>query len=483
MKSSNRLPQQTIYFNGLNGDTGHYLIPPRDVAELEQVSSEPSSSLAERKLDSGQVAGNLADVGWGIVWPPVLTKECSIDEGAVDTDTVDTGTVDTGTVDADFSEERRAALQPLIEHRRQQTQRDHLEFQLLSHETCAEFRERHGVGPGSSNTARLPYYLLIVASPHEISFDFQSALAASHAVGRLDFSQIEDFESYIAALLKYETEGPPSHQKAAFFGVSHQNDELTQSSVEHFVKGLDSEIAQDNPSWDIQTILRQAADKAQFLRLLRQEQNLSVLFSASHGVGFLPNSKRQAAQQGALLCADYPGPERWDRDLGLPDEFLLSANDIDENLDLSGLVTCHFACYSYGTSREDLYSLESPNLKAHQSFISPLPQKLLARGALAVIGHVGLTLEESYLWYSAGPQFSAFKNVLQEIMVGEPIGHAMDYIRSRQRELAIEISQEAKLAIRRGDDLGSLGKLRAWAAHEDARHFMVLGDPAARLKV
>lgn len=440
-----------IYFNGFDGDTGRRLIPPCAPQALFESLPDHRPRAGHRKLAEGQVAGDLKDVGWGVLWP----------EG----------------VDA----ERQAALQPLIEHRSRQMGRQCVELEVFIDESSSEFRERHAVGPGTLDTEALPYHLLIVASPEEISFDFQSALAVPHSVGRLHFDAIADFEAYVAAVLQFETTVETRRSRATLLGVSHPDDSLTASSVEHLVKGLDGRIHRDNPAWELHTFLRQAATKAQFLRCLEPDSLPSVLFTASHGLGFDSGSQRQARRQGALLCADYPGPVRWAPGTPIPDDFLLGADDLGADLDLSGLISFQFACYSVGTREDEIYALHSPEIKAEKPFLSPLPQRMLAQGALAVIGHVGVTLEESYLWYSAGPQINTFKNVLQAIMSGVPVGHAMDHIQSRHAELAAEITLRAKQAMRGAEEIDVLGHLHAWAAHEDTRHFMLLGDPAVRL--
>lgn len=461
--TSNAPPDHpTIYFNGIDGDDGDYLLAPRSLADLTRLLPAVRRRPGKRKLAFDQSPGDLASVGWGVVWP----------EGADD--------------------ERRRLLRPLIALRSDQMGCQAPEFEVFPGESWPQFRERHGAAHGTLDTDRLPYHLLLVASPEEIPFDFQSAMSVPHSVGRLHFDDLPDLdihglgelEAHIAALLHHEERHEAStaepRRRAALFGVCHPDDPLTHSAVEHLVKGLDGELAQKHPDWEMRTVLRRAADKAQLLRLVQPDELPSLLFTAGHGIGYRPDSWRQASRQGALLCADYPGPQRWDRKYALPDDFLLTARDLRGH-DLSGLISCHFACYSLGTEELDLYSLADAERKAHRPFVSPLPQTLLGRGALGVIGHVGVTLEQSYLWYSAGPQIKTFSNVLREIFMGQPIGHALDHISCRHSELASEIAHRAGEAMGAGDTIESLGTLRTWSAHEDARHFMLLGDPAARL--
>lgn len=442
----------TIYFNGIDGDSGEYWIAPRSIDDLRVLAPHLRVPPRQRKLSRHQDPTRLADVGWGVVLP------------------------------VGIDDDRSAALRPLIEQRSRQLGRPAARFEVHPKESWPDFRERYGLGPGTLGSTQRPYHLLIVARPDEISFDFQSGMAGAHSVGRLDFRSVADLEAHIDALLKYERKAvPDSIRRAALLGIAHLDDPLTQSAVENLVKELDSVVPRDHPDWQIETHLRRAPDKAQILRLLSAEQRPSVLFTAGHGIGFKADRPRHESQQGALLCADFPGTTHWGSKRPLSDDVLLSASDIAPHWNLQGWVGCLFACYSAGTSEHGLYSLTSEDRKAHRSHVSLLPQKLLARGALGVIGHVGIALEQSYLWYSAGPQISTFRGLLQDIMAGDPIGHAMDHLQSRQMELANDWGIQSKKAMRSDDPKALFARLRAWSTFEDARHYILLGDPAARL--
>ena len=145
-----------------------------------------------------------------------------------------------------------------------------------------------------------------------------------------------------------------------------------------------------------------------------------------------------------------------------------------------------FACYSAGTPRRDGFAHRregrSPIL-AERPFVARLPQRLLSQplgGAGAVVGHVDRAWTYSFGWPGAGRQVEVFASTLRRLLAGHPVGSAMEFFNQRYAELECELA-EVKQAMEMGlspapGDLAGL-----WTARNDARSFVVLGDPAARL--
>jgi hypothetical protein len=119
---------------------------------------------------------------------------------------------------------------------------------------------------------------------------------------------------------------------------------------------------------------------------------------------------------------------------------------------------------------------------APDPFLAALPQALLGReaGALAVVGHVDRALGYSFVWPGAGRQTEVYRSTLAELGAGQPIGSALEYVGDRYAELATDLNQAVKDAAEgwHADDEMLAG---LFAAHADARGFVLLGDPAARL--
>lgn len=441
----------TFYFNGIDGGTGNYWLAPCRLETFRGQLNDAALPVGSKKLTRRDDPRDLARVGWGVVWP------------------------------AEADPRIRQALAPLLEWRSQALGRPVREFQAFPGQTCEQFRALHGMGAHTLDPHAMPYHLLLVAGPQEIDFEFQSALASSHSVGRLAFDHIEDLQSYVTSLIRYEQNAVTAKASLALVGTSHREDPLTQSAVEQFVKKLDGVLPTLYPDWQVHTLLRQAPTKQQLMQLLSRANLPSVLFTAGHGLGFEPWDPRHKSHQGALLCADFPGVGVWDEDEPIPDEMMLSAGDIHRSLDLSGLVCCHFACYSLGTRQHALYDWTRKEQKAEQPFVSQLPQKLLARGALAVVGHVGINLEQSYYEEPVGSQTTTFRGLLDDIMAGDPVGHALDHLHDRKKILADTVVRYMNLSDDKKDVASEIRQLNARLALEDARFFLLLGDPAARL--
>ena len=82
--------------------------------------------------------------------------------------------------------------------------------------------------------------------------------------------------------------------------------------------------------WRVDCCLAADATKAELAHLLRQEDSVALLFTASHGMGFPRGDPRQLAHQGALLCQDWPGPRIWGRD-PVPESYYYAADDLDSD--------------------------------------------------------------------------------------------------------------------------------------------------------
>ena len=143
-----------------------------------------------------------------------------------------------------------------------------------------------------------------------------------------------------------------------------------------------------------------------------------------------------------------------------------------------------FACFGAGTPRYDEFDRNPDNRRAlaPDPFVGALPQALLGReaGALAVVGHVDRALGYSFVWPGAGRQTEVYRSTLAELGAGQPIGSALEYVGDRYAELATDLNQAVTDANEgwRADEEMLAG---LFAAHADARGFVLLGDPAARL--
>jgi hypothetical protein len=435
------MTSENFFFNGINGATGEYLVPP---ASLQQLAALARRAGNDREVIDSVDPGQLNQTGWGIIYPRGLDPAI------------------------------RSALAPLVEHRRAQGPVRLLEY--LPRDSRLAFLNRYGAGPGLVDPAKVPYYLLIVGDPESVPFSFQYQLDLQHAVGRLHFDTPEEYARYAESVVAAETSRSPKPRRAVLFGVKNPGDPATQGSAEDFIAPLAERLA-GQTGWSVESLLEKEATKERLGRLLGGEETPALLLTASHGMGFPLGDPRQLAHQGALLCQDWPGPEGWQGPISTDHYF--AADDVGDDARLQGLVTFHFACYGAGTPRMDLYAQGYPEQIAPSDFVARLPQRLLshpAGGALAVVGHVEKAYGYSFRWRPAGPQVQCFESFFRRLMTGQTVGRAMESFGQRYAELAAEVIELRRQA---PEDEESLANL--WIAMNDARGYVVLGDPAVRV--
>lgn len=474
---------QNLAFNGVNGSTGKPLTPRLPLHALSKVARSSRwdlPHLADLKRrrekaqedDMGLMFGispkELEECGWGVILPH------------------------------DVSEDIVRALSPLLELREQQTSPiDHRHFRRLTYfpgESKIKFLARHQVGPGPVDPFDMPYFLLIVGSPEDIPFAFQYQLAVQYAVGRIHFETAEEYAAYAKSVVTAERDPPRRSRRMALVGVANPDDRATRRSLQDLVRPLALRLEdrqthrlQRRPNapapWAFQSVLEAAATKDKICSMLGGPETPALLFTASHGLGFDLDDTRQAVHQGALLCQDWPGPQQWQGPV--PTEHYVSGDDISAQADLQGLITFHFACYGAGTPKFDNYAHResSRSQLAPESFIARLPQRLMAHprgGALAVVGHVDRAWTYSFDWAGAAHQLSVFTSVFESLFEGYPIGAAMEYFHQRYAELSSELSSEIE-KVKYGGTADYLSLSALWTANNDARSYVILGDPAVRL--
>ncbi len=391
--------QELLVFNGIDGATGDYLLPPMSQEALAAVAQgETLDETHLRELRSwyrhisqtrqgpkeGVDPTRLEESGWGIIFAAEEEEQVPA---------------------------LKAALDELLKHRSCQAGDYYREYSgpdgVLPGESKAAFLARHGMGPGPADPERVPYYLLVVGDPETIPYRFQYQLGVQYAVGRIHFETLEEYAHYARSVVTAESGKLSLPCQAAFFSVLNPDDPATEYSTRDLVRPLASVMAEQHPGWNVRAVLAQEATKAQLARLLGGDETPALLFTASHGMGFPLGDARQLCHQGAFLCQDWPGPRQWREPV--PEDFYLASDDIGSGARLRGLISLHFACFGAGTPRLDSYAqraLKEPVAIAPRAFVAELPRRLLGHpkgGALAVVGHVDRTWGYSFLWKSSGP--------------------------------------------------------------------------------
>jgi len=477
-------------FNGINGATGDYGLPPMTAEDLAKFiqGEKDGEALDELRAKSdilanpfpvkeGVDANDLTQSGWGAIFPFVNDPD-----------------------EVQRQAQIKEALQPLLSLRQQQVNNEKY-FQIFDGprgyrgakgdkraETKAQFLKRLDVGPGPVDPDKgVPYYLLIVASPVEISYQFQFQLDVQFAVGRIRFDTVQEYANYAKSVVATETGQVALSRQLTFFGAESPDDKATQLSSEYLIKPMLAEFngKEEFKDWQITSYLKDAAKKAQLQQILTGKTTPAVLFTASHGMEFPMEDSRQLPHQGALMCSDWPGPSRHKGKI--PQDFYFAGDDLTSEANLLGLITFHFACFGGGCPELDEFSKQAFKERkaiAPRAFVAGLPKGLLGHakgGALATIGHVERAWGYSFLGGKNSAQTAVFQSTLERILKGQRVGFATEYLNIRYAELAAELSTtveelEYDPAYMAPRDLAGL-----WTAHNDARDYVIIGDPAAKL--
>ena len=117
--------------------------------------------------------------------------------------------------------------------------------------------------------------------------------------------------------------------------------------------------------------------------------------------------------------------------------------------------------------------------------IARLPQTMLAHpngGALASLGHIDRAWAYTFVSDRGKGQVQGIRDVLARIMSGHRIGHATDQFNIRWAALSTELT-ELLQATASGSAVPDAVLANRWIARDDARNYIILGDPATRLRV
>jgi hypothetical protein len=468
---------QPLYVNGIDGATGAYLLPPLPpeivarVATGERLEERDLAALRARHAAAtatylGVVAGvdptKLAEAGWGVVFPHDVDRAI------------------------------REALQPLLDHRRAEASLvesgRYREYSgadgYRPGERSTEFLARHGIAPGQpASPDTMPYYLLLVGDPEQIPYRFQYQLDVTFAVGRIAFDTPEEYARYAESVVRAEEAGGAS-PSAVFFGARNPDDRATSLSADNLVTPLVDRLAKRFSDRRFETLVGEGrATKANLNDVFHREERPGLLFAATHGMAFPNADLRQLPHQGSPLCQEWPGPVQWRQPI--PQDFYLAGEDLTDEARVDGMLVFLFACYGAGTPRHDDFAqaLGTPPEIAPQAFVSRLPQQLLAHprgGALAVAGHVERAWGYSFLWPGIGEQLGVFESALAMLLQGTPVGHAVEYFNDRYAALTTDL-EALKEDVQYGGTPDSLEVSGLWTARNDARNYVILGDPAVRI--
>ena len=386
----------------------------------------------------------------------------------------------------------REALRPLIDLRAMQMGSAPKIFEVGPDTTATQFLRNNGVERGLGVVESVPYYLAIVGDPQEISFRFQMELNTEYATGRLHFDSLDNYAAYAEHLVEYETGSSASNRREAVFWAPERSiDPATSKSSPLLVQPLYDQL---DPQLKFGKRLFRGegeltgtgpATKESLRSILSGPRPPAFMFTASHGMGYKKPYPGQAEQQGALMCQEYI----WNRKIDSGQWY--GAKDLlGDEADLRGLVHFAFACFGAGTPHYDDYGQhDSPAaIIADQPFVAALPRAMLARGALAFIGHVDMAWGYSFMSAQSVVQadglkpIEAFRRAVHRILAGDPVAHALRDQYDRGVHLSSSLLETIAL-LRRRAPVPPATIAQLWTERNDARAYLLVGDPAARLRV
>lgn len=201
-----------LCFNGINGATGQYLLPPLtpeqvsalargeklDPAHLRELEDRHRrSTVTHLGVKAGVDPTKLEEAGWGVIFAHEADPAI------------------------------KDALRELLDYRREQVTRKKEHYYkgycgadgYRPNETKDRFLARHGVGRGPADPEKVPYYLLIVGNPETIPYRFQYLVDVQYAVGRICFDTPEEYAQYARSVVAAERAGAAAARRATFFAV------------------------------------------------------------------------------------------------------------------------------------------------------------------------------------------------------------------------------------------------------------------------
>ena len=354
---------------GVRADTG--ATPPLlDDADLDRIQAGPAQQPHLGLVASISDPSDLTQTGWGVVFA------------------------------RDANPDIKQKLKRLLDRRTTDVANDDL-FRVFDGkngvkpgESAENWLFRHGLSVATVDPSNgVPYYLLLVGSPDEISFPFQATLDLHFCVGRLHFDDINDFETYANHLVDYESSGALANRRAAIWITQNKNDDATRALSGMLATGFATKPLGQGPrfkgiEYQTTSFVDGSATRDNLLSLLRGAApggTPALLFTGSHGLEWsATEADTQLKYQGALVTS------AWSRGSAVARNQFVAAEDVPADANLVGTMCFLFACFGGACPANDSYQLTpagDPLPLAPKPFIASLPQRLLRAGALAVLAH------------------------------------------------------------------------------------------------
>ena len=337
-----------------------------------------------------------------------------------------------------------------------------------------------------------PKYVLIIGDPSQVPFQFQSLLDSVANVGRVDFDSLDDLEHYVSKVIRIEqAKSPIVDREAIVFAPDAGLPDPTYFSRLYMAEPLVEHI-QGDLHVPTTSLLGADATKSKLLDELRARKP-ALVYTASHGLGAMGQPEDVQRRYNGAICCQHDG--------ALTPDALFAGDDVPANEPfLEGSVIYQFACFGYGTPAVSDYAhwlTNVPKKYTEADFVAALPKRLLAhpRGPLAYIGHLdtaflhGFTDQRSpHILDRWHVRIAPFVDAVDRLLRVENAGRAMEKINQRYAISNALLTNTYDRIKRSGDRWEWTPQRRhkfvdTWIYRGDAQNYMVLGDPAAHLRI
>lgn len=464
--------------------TGELVCPPLTAADLARRAAGGTA---------GTVSSDADRMKPYLALPPTFGPELAPMRPVDITDPVESGWTFVVSAFDDRRAERSAIVRRLAEHRGMADPGTPLVFDGETWHARANWVDEQYLGAPTR-----PKYVLLLGGPDVLPFELQSELAAAGAsVGRLAFPDDAALEAYVHKVIALEQAAEPvPAPKAVVFAVDHGPRDPTSYS-RRFMAAPIADRIEAEPPFTVTRLFGEDATKQALLTALTDER-AAFVYTASHGM-FADASQGIDVQQrvNGAICCHSPGTP--------VDEGLLTAADVppDDQPCAEGGIVVQFACWGYGTPTEscfDHWRLGTAGINAERPFVSALPTRLLAhpRGPVAYVGHVDTAWLHGFtdvddpepdLGRTYDQRLEPFLSAVDAALLRLwPAGLGLDDLANRTAALSVALAGFFDTMRQRGKQLDALSEAEltlladGYVRRNDAMHFFLLGDPAARAR-
>lgn len=352
----------------------------------------------------------------------------------------------------------------------------------------------------SASASSRPRYVLLLGGPDVLPFSLQTELAASFAiVGRLDFDTDDDLAAYVDKVIRLErAPDPVPGPQAVVLGVDWGPLDVTWLSHRYMARPLADQIDAISP-FETRRLFAGDATKSALVDAMRDGKP-ALVYTASHGL-FADPSEGIATQRrvnGSICCARSAGEPVADWSFGAED---VPGDDVEF---CHGGLFVEFACWGYGTPTEssfDHWAMEATRVHAERPFVAALPKRLLAhpKGPVAFVGHV----DTAWLHGFTDPddpepgigelydsRLEAFRTIVDRSLLRRwPAGYSLEDLHARTAWLSTRLATFLNTTRSRNLEIAALPPHQladladSFVRRNDSMNFMLLGDPAARVRV